>query len=94
MTGAGVRVSAVINFENAAPFLAEAIASVYAQSFPAWELILVDDGSSDGSADIARAAVDRDPGRVQYVQHPVGPNRGMSASRNLGASVSTAEYLA
>jgi glycosyltransferase involved in cell wall biosynthesis len=87
------RVSVTINFENAAPFLSEAIASVYAQTFDDWELILVDDGSTDGSAGIARAAIDRDP-RVRYVQHPGGANRGMSASRNLGASVSAGEYLA
>ena len=63
------RVSVIINFENAAPFLAEAIASVYAQSFSDWELILVDDGSSDGSTGIATAAVKHDPRRVRYVQH-------------------------
>ena len=39
MTDDGARVSVVITFENAAPFLAEAIASVHAQSFSDWELI-------------------------------------------------------
>ncbi len=93
MTGSP-RVTVVINFANAAPYIGEAIASVYAQSFTDWELILVDDGSDDGSAEIARAAVERDRGRARYVQHPGGANRGMSASRNLGASVATGEYLA
>jgi glycosyltransferase involved in cell wall biosynthesis len=94
MTDDRARVSVVISFENAAPFLTEAIASVYQQSFSGWELILVDDGSNDGSADVARAAVDRDPGRVRYVQHPGGVNRGKSVSRNLGAAVSTGDYVA
>jgi glycosyltransferase involved in cell wall biosynthesis len=94
MSHDGARVSVVINFENAALFLQEAIDSVYAQSFSDWELILVDDGSGDGSAEIARAALHRDPDRVRYVQHPGGANRGMSASRNLGAAVSAGEYLA
>lgn len=94
MTADRARVSVIINFENAAPFLDEAIASVYEQSFSDWELILVDDGSRDGSAEIARTAVDRDSRRVRCVQHPGGANRGMSASRNLGASVSSGEYVA
>lgn len=94
MTDDRARVSVIINFENAAPFLGEAIASVYEQSFADWDLILVDDGSRDGSAEIARAAVDRDSRRVRCVQHPGGANRGMSASRNLGASVASGEYLA
>jgi len=94
MTDDGVRVSVVITFENAAPFLAEAIASVQAQSFSDWELILVDDGSCDGSAEIARAAVDGDPPRVRSVQHTGGVNRGKSVSRNLGASLARGEYLA
>lgn len=88
------RVTVIINFANAAPYFGEAIASVYAQSFRAWELILVDDGSDDGSADIAHAAVARDPERVRYAQHPGGVNRGMSASRNLGATLARGEYLA
>jgi len=90
----GARVSVIINFANAAGFLAEAIASVYAQSFSDWELVLVDDGSSDGSAAVAAAALARDPDRVRCVQHPGGANRGMSASRNLGAAQSGCEYLA
>jgi glycosyltransferase involved in cell wall biosynthesis len=94
MTDNRMRVSVIINFADAAPFLPDAIASVYAQSFSDWDLILVDDGSRDGSAEIARTAADGDPRRVRYVQHPGGVNRGKSVSRNLGAAVSTGEYLA
>jgi glycosyltransferase involved in cell wall biosynthesis len=94
MTDSQPRVSVIINFLNAAPFLSDAIESVYAQTFSGWDLILVDDGSRDGSAGIARAAADRDPRRVRYVQHAEGVNRGKSVSRNLGASISTGGYLA
>jgi glycosyltransferase involved in cell wall biosynthesis len=94
MTDDRARVSVIISFENAAPFLTDAIESVYAQSCSDWDLILVDDGSRDGSAEIARTAVDRDSRRVRCVQHPGGANRGKTVSRNLGASVSTGEYLA
>jgi glycosyltransferase involved in cell wall biosynthesis len=88
------RASVIINFANAAPYLAEAIRSVYAQTFEDWDLVLVDDGSTDGSARIARSAADGDRERVRVVQHPDGANRGMSASRNLGATESSSPYLA
>lgn len=47
-----------IPFYNAAETLADAIRSIFAQTFQDWELILVDDGSSDGSLDIAHAVKD------------------------------------
>ena len=48
------RVSVVLIFLDEAPFLQEAIESVISQSFEMWELLLVDDGSTDGSTDIAK----------------------------------------
>jgi len=50
------RVSVVLIFLDEAPFLQEAIESVISQSFEMWELLLVDDGSTDGSTDIAKMA--------------------------------------
>ena len=47
-------VSAVIIFKDEERFLNEAIASVVAQSYRSWELVLVDDGSTDASTEIAR----------------------------------------
>jgi glycosyltransferase involved in cell wall biosynthesis len=80
----GPAVSAVIIFLDAERWLAEAIASVRAQTFADWELLLVDDGSRDGGTALARAEAARDPDRVRYVEHPGHANRGMSAARNLG----------
>ena len=72
----------------------EAIESVFAQTYPAWELLLVDDGSSDGSAGIAWRWAERYPERVRYLEHPEHANRGMSASRNLGIRNAQGAYIA
>ena len=48
-------VSVIVPFLDVAPFLAEAIESVRAQTYANWELLLCNDGSTDGSTDIARA---------------------------------------
>jgi glycosyltransferase involved in cell wall biosynthesis len=77
-------VSCIIIFLDEEKYLAEAIQSVLAQTYENWELILVDDGSSDRSAEIAREYVARRPDRIRYLTHPKGMNCGMSASRNLG----------
>jgi hypothetical protein len=87
-------VSVVVIFRNEARFLEEAIASVHAQTYPSWELLLVDDCSDDGSAQIAMARAARDPARVRYHTHPGYANRGMSASRNLGARHARGEHIA
>jgi glycosyltransferase involved in cell wall biosynthesis len=87
-------VSVVICFLNAERFLEEAIASVYDQEYPHWELLLVDDGSSDESTGIARTWACRDPHRVSYLEHPGHVNLGLSASRNLGIRTARGEFVA
>jgi glycosyltransferase involved in cell wall biosynthesis len=87
-------VSVVAIFLNAERFLEEAIESVVAQTYPQWELLLVDDGSTDASAAIARRYVERHPERVRYLEHPGHRNLGMSASRNRGLEHARGEYLA
>jgi glycosyltransferase involved in cell wall biosynthesis len=87
-------VSVVVIFLNAERFLDEAIQSVIAQSYSSWELLLVDDGSSDGSTEIARRYAALHPGVVRYLEHPGHGNQGMSASRNLGLRHARGKYLA
>jgi glycosyltransferase involved in cell wall biosynthesis len=87
-------VSVVIIFLNGERFLEEAIRSVFAQTYANWELLLVDDGSSDESTGIARDYTDRHPGRVRYLDHAGHLNRGMSASRNLGIRHARGSYIA
>ena len=87
-------VSAIIIFLNAEKFLSEAIDSVLGQTFHDWELLLVDDGSTDGGSAIARHYSEKYPERVQYLEHPSHTNRGMSASRNLGIKHAKGDYIA
>ena len=87
------RVSAIVIFLDDELFLRESVESVFAQSYEDWELILADDGSTDGSTSIAKEYVARDS-RVRYVDHPGHANRGTSATRNLGISIARGEYLA
>lgn len=85
--------SCVMIFLDGALFIDEAIRSVVAQQgFDEWELILVDDGSTDESTTIARSWSARD-GRIRYVEHPGHENRGMSASRNLGVEQAAGRYI-
>ena len=86
-------VSVVLIFLNEERYLEEAVQSVRDQTFADWELILVDDGSTDPSTRIARDLAAND-GRIRYIDHPGHENRGMSASRNLGVAHSTAPYIA
>ena len=84
-----MRVSVGLPFFNNRRTLADAIRSVFAQSFEDWELILVDDGSTDGSLEIARSV--RDP-RVRVVSD--GSNRGLAARLNQIAGLARAPLLA
>lgn len=87
-------VSCIIIFLNEEAYLREAIESVFAQTYDRWELIFVDDGSTDGSYDIAREYARQHPEKIQYFTHPEQQNHGMSASRNMGLKYAKGEYVA
>jgi len=87
-------VSIIMVFLNARRFMDEAIESVRLQTFTDWELVLVDDGSNDGSHELAAGHVAADPSRVRMVQHGDRGNHGTGASRNLGLSVARGEFVA
>jgi glycosyltransferase involved in cell wall biosynthesis len=87
-------VSVIVIFLNAEKFIVEAIQSILGQTYDNWELLLVDDGSTDASTQIALGYAERYPGKVRYLKHPGHQNRGMSASRNLGISHAKGEYTA
>jgi glycosyltransferase involved in cell wall biosynthesis len=87
-------VSVIIIFLNGEKFIREAIGSVFAQTYENWELILVDDGSTDQSSKIAQRCAQQCSEKVRYVQHTDHENHGMSASRNLGLQSARGEYIA
>lgn len=82
-------VSIGIPFYNAERFLASAIRSVFAQSISEWELLLVDDGSTDSSLDIAQSV--RDP-RVRVMSD--GRNMKLAYRLNQISAESSHEYVA
>ncbi len=87
-------ISIIMIFLNPGEFFREAIESVRAQTFTHWELLLVDDGSTDGSTVIAQRYSEEYSGRIKYVSHPQRENRGMSASRSLGLRHAAGEFVA
>lgn len=87
-------VSVIVPFFNPADFLKEAIQSVFEQSYGSWELLLIDDGSSDASSHLARQYSAEHPEKVRYLDHAEHQNRGQSASRNLGICHAKGEYIA
>ena len=80
------RVSVIIPAFNAARFVGEALQSVLAQDRPAEEVIVIDDGSTDSTAEAAAAF----PG-VNVIR---SPHRGVSAVRNLGVELCTGDFIA
>lgn len=81
--------SVIIPLYNKAPYVRKAIESVMAQSDTDWELIIVDNSSTDGSFHIAQETVKGDR-RIQLFQQP---NGGVSAARNNAAAQARGEYL-
>jgi len=76
-------VSICIPSYNHAAYLPAAIDSALAQTYRAIEVVVVDDGSTDDSLEIARAYERREPERVRVFTHPGHANRGISETANL-----------
>jgi glycosyltransferase involved in cell wall biosynthesis len=85
-------VSVMTIFLDEERFLNQAIESVLSQEYPNWELLLVDDGSTDGSTALARRYASEHPA-VHYLEHPGHANRGMSESRNLALAHARGEFI-
>lgn len=82
-------VSVITPCYNQGKYLAEAIDSVLAQTYTNWELFIVDDGSTDNSAEVAKAYATKDT-RIHYIYQS---NSGPSAARNYGVRESKGKYI-
>jgi glycosyltransferase involved in cell wall biosynthesis len=87
-------VSVIIPFYNEERFLEDTIKSVLQQTYPHWEIILIDDGSSDGSTALAKRYAADHPGNIIYTEHEGHVNKGLSATRNQGISKARGELTA
>jgi glycosyltransferase involved in cell wall biosynthesis len=94
VTDARPLISIITTFLNEEKFIKEAIESVLAQTYNNWELILVDDGSTDESTEIAFQYARDYPNKVYYLEHEGHRNHGQPASRNLGIPHAKGEYIA
>lgn len=80
---------------NGAVYLRQAIQSVLRQDTTSpWELLIIDDGSTDGSIDLARRYAAIFPDRIHVLRHPDGGTYGASAARNLGLDHATGKVIA
>lgn len=84
-------VSVIIPCYNGEKFIGEAIESVVNQTYKNWELIVVDDGSTDNSEKIINQYFTADK-RIQFIQHK--KNKGIPSTRNTGIKISNGEYIA
>src|SRR5688572_24167834 len=82
-------VSIVMPAHNAAQTIAESIDSVIHQTYPRWELVVVDDGSIDETASIVDALSAEEP-RIRRISQPRG---GVSSARNLGTESARYDWL-
>src|SRR5262245_43574539 len=82
--------SVIIPAYNAGRWIARTLQSAQNQTLTQIEIIVVDDGSTDDTADIVRSAMNEDP-RIILIQQP---NRGVASARNSGIAAARSEFVA
>ena len=82
-------ITVIVPVYNAEPYLQTCLDSLTAQTYEALELILVDDGSTDGSREICEAYAQKDP-RIRVLWQE---NSGAAAARNAGLAVASGEWI-
>lgn len=83
-------ITASYNYEN---YIVQTIESILNQTFKDWELIVVDDGSSDDSVNVIKRFCLKDD-RIKLFQHENGVNKGLAETIKLGLSKATADWIA
>lgn len=84
-------VSVIMPAYNAEKYIAEAIQSVISQTYTNWELFVLDDCSTDGTAEIAEGFANADS-RIHLLQNP--QNMGVARTRNRGFDIAKGEWIA
>lgn len=86
-------ISIVVPVYNAERFVRETMDSVLAQSYPHWELLLVEDGSSDGTVSVIEHYIEeREETRIRLIRQPA--NMGAAMARNRGVREAKGRYIA
>jgi glycosyltransferase involved in cell wall biosynthesis len=83
-------VSVILPTFQRAHLVSESIESVLSQTYPNWELIVIDDGSTDNSFEIIKSYIKKDK-RIKYLKQQ---NKGVAAARNAGLKKTTGGYIA
>ena len=84
-----MKISIITPCYNAAPYIVNTIQSVQNQTISDWEMIIVDDGSTDNSAEIIQKIIAQDS-RIKLIQKE---NGGSASARNLALSIAQGEYI-
>ena len=85
--------SIIVPVYNSAEYIADTIQSVWVQTYTRWELLMIDDGSSDHSLEVLKEWAKKDK-RIRILQHPGGVNKGVSATRNVGIKHANGQWVA
>lgn len=88
--GSTPKVSLIMAAYNAEATIERAVKSVMLQTYPHWELIIIDDGSTDATPSIADNLAGNMPGKIHVVHQP---NAGVSAVRRLGLNMAGGDYI-
>ena len=87
------KISIITASYNYAQYISECIESVIAQTYQNWELIIVDDGSTDNSVEIIQSYCKKD-NRIKLYQHKNGQNKGLKDTILLGLKQANSEWIA
>ncbi|HEX6431166.1 MAG TPA: glycosyltransferase family 2 protein [Niastella sp.] len=87
--GSDPMISVIMPAYNQSSFIVRSVKSILGQSFTNWELIIVDDGSNDDTADIVQPFLSDD--RIRYTKH--SKNKGLGNALNTGINMAVCEYI-
>ncbi len=85
------KISVIVPCYNYGAYLPETIDSILTQTYPHYEVIIIDDGSNDGTTPAIIASEAKKDKRIKVITHP--KNKGVSAARNSGIKAARGKYI-